>query len=216
MPVIPLIIEGDKPTVVDSQKAFHDGGEFEGDAILILPLDRTQLETHDANQDSNATYDLRVGREYRDHRDDGPVVLKNDTIELQPGNAVIIQTEEHLSLPRSMFGLVVPKVSLLQKGISNTSSKVDPGYNGKLLVTIFNLGKQTITLSAGQRFCSICLLKVGKGARLYGKGEQRIAGTLRKAPHKRIGDWMERNVALLLAISIVVSIISALVSLFKR
>src|SRR5260221_10743001 len=75
-----------------------------------------------------------------------------------------------------MFGYIVPRVYWLQQGVCNALSKVDPGYNGHLLVTLFNLGKKTICINRRERFCSLVLHSVGTDPRLYDKGEKRIAG----------------------------------------
>ena len=55
-----------------------------------------------------------------------------------------------------MFGYIVPKVSLLQDGVSNTLSKVDPGYHAPLVVTVFNLGQKEIELHQGDPFLRAC------------------------------------------------------------
>jgi len=153
MSVIPLILEGTNRNIVETEQEFHDCGGLEGHAILIKNINKEQLLSV---ADSNVSYDLRVGREFRDHRDPSKRELKEKgTITLLPGAAVIIETEEYLHLPKSMFGLIVPKVTLLQRGLSNTSSKVDPGYNGHLLITTFNLGKKTVELNRKEPFCSL-------------------------------------------------------------
>ena len=65
--------------------------------------------------------------------------------------------------PRLMFGHIVPKVGRLQEGLSNTSSKIDLGYHGNLLVTMFNLSKNTRSLKSGDRFCTMyCRLPLNK------------------------------------------------------
>jgi deoxycytidine triphosphate deaminase len=67
---------------------------------------------------------LRVGDKFKDHRDATIQELKDgDEIELLPGNAVIIQTEEWVKFPRGLFGQILPRVSLLLLGIANTPSK---------------------------------------------------------------------------------------------
>ena len=209
MAVIPLVLEGEGATVVETREAFKAREEFSGNFILILKLDRAQLV--EATQDSNVTYDLRVGKEYRDHlARDAKGLPDNGVITLPPGAAIIVETEEHLALPRSMFGTIVPKVSLLMKGISNTSSKVDPGYDGPLLVTVFNLGKRTVTLKRGERFCSLCLLEVRGKARQYLKGAQRIPAPYPQGYREWISDWIDRNPTMVA--SIVAAIISAIVS----
>lgn len=141
MSVIPLTIDGDNPTVVDKQDDFDP----EGSRVLIAPLERTQLDPSD---DSNVSYDLRVGAEYRNFREEGKKPLKHgESVILPAGGALIVQTLEFVHLPRSMFGIIAPKVTKLESGVSNTFSKVDPGYRGHLLISLFNLGKEPMKLS---------------------------------------------------------------------
>ena len=138
MSVIALTASGPEPSVVMSNDAFSR----EGPAILIQNGDIGQLGP--SAGDCNATYDLRVGQRFRDHRSqEGQDLGPADEIRLLPGNAVIIQTEELVKFPKWRFGQILPKVSLLQVGIANTPSKVDPGYEGHLLVTAFNHGRRT-------------------------------------------------------------------------
>lgn len=191
MSVIPLVRN---ITVVESMEDF----DRNRDRILIQHLDPTQLLPDD--RESNVSYDLRVGDEYRDHRDRG----KRDTgedgeIALFPASAVIIQTLEHVYPPRSRFAYIVPKVSLLQQGISNTSSKVDPGYPGPLLITVFNLGKATVKLKHGQKFCTIVFHDVAEPdqARPYDKEHKRIVGAGKMSTWQKVRDFIERNAGIL-------------------
>jgi dCTP deaminase len=191
MSVIPFILNGSKKTIVESRKEYEDAGGLDGEAIFIQNLDRSQiLDT----QSSNASYDLRVGNEYRDHRDSNKTdLLDNGKISLQPGSAVIIETAESVQFPKSRFGHVVPKVSLLQDGLSNTSSKIDPGYEGKLFITVFNLGKRTVYLEKGQKFCTLYVLEIKEGVIPYQKGSKRIAGNYKTGFLNEIRDFIETN-----------------------
>jgi len=196
MSIVPLRLE---ESVVDSQDKFQAGGGFEGNALLVFNLDGPQLADVAS---SNVSYDLRVGSEDRGHRDAEKTELPGDgEIILQPGNAVLIQSEEVVFLPRKLFGYVVPKVTLLQQGISNTLSKVDPGYNGPLIVTLFNLGKSDLRLKRYERFCSLVLHTVAEGATLYNKPGKRITGNPRKPWWPRAKDWIETNKTLLTILS---------------
>lgn len=213
MGVIPFIIDEPNRTIVERSQDFDAAGGLGGDVILIQELDRDQLLSED---DTNVSYDLRVGVEYRDHRDTGKKDLADDgTIKFLPGAAVIIQTEEFVHFPKSAFGHIVPKVGLLQKGISNTSSKVDPGYKGHLLVTVFNLGKKTVQLRRNQRFCSLYVLQVLEGARPYDKPPKRIVGTSSERLWQRLRDWMEANSAFVMLALIAVAIIQGIVEIIR-
>jgi dCTP deaminase len=172
MSVIPLTTNGAERTVVQTQQDF----DIEGDAVLIMELDASQLHEERA---SNVSYDLRIGKKYRDHREAEPrEIPENGVITLYPGSALIIQTEEYIHLPRRLFGTIAPKVKLLENGLSTTFSKVDPGYYGHLLITLFNLGQTVRKLRRGDKFCALTLFKVAAGARLYEKGPQQLAARL--------------------------------------
>jgi deoxycytidine triphosphate deaminase len=198
MTVIPLKTEGPNRTVVQSQEDFN----VEGNAVLIAGLDLAQLNEQGA---SNTSYDLRVGKQYRDHTEPHPKDIPDTgSITLYPGSAFIIQTEELVHLPRRMYGIIAPKVGLLQDGLSTTFSKIDPGYPGPLLVTLFNLGQTTRTLKRKERFCAFTLFEVAPGARLYEKGAKQITAQLAKQPRRSFREFLEvHHVAVMIALIIV-------------
>jgi dCTP deaminase len=187
MAVIPLILG---QTVVTTEQAFENAGGRHGEALLIRNFHAQQLQ----QGAPNLSYDLRVGAEYKDHRDGWKRdILKTEPVDLLPGGAVIIETEENLHVPQGMFGYVVPRVEWLQRGVSNTLSKVDAGYNGRLLVTIFNLGQNKVKLSTGERFCSLVIHDVGTGAVLYDKDAKKISGIGHRRLWQKIRDEIEAN-----------------------
>jgi dCTP deaminase len=191
MSVIALTTEGPNPSVVTSNNGFSR----EGTAILILGADERQLG-HDTPDECNATYDLHVGQIFRDHRtENGQELPADGEISLLPGNAVIIETAEWVEFPKTRFGHILPKVGLLQKGIANTPSKIDPGYKGYLLITAFNHGKRTETLKRGERFCSLHVISVEGAVNPYDKPGKRIAGASRQSRwQRRARDWIDANV----------------------
>lgn len=175
MAIIPLIVEGEHKNIVDLQEEF----DLNGNKIRISNCDKEQLtEINEAN----TSYDFRVGGSYLDHREKNQITLGDkDKIKLKPGMAVIIQTEEYVHFPKTRFGQIVPKVTLLRKGISNTTSKIDPGYNGKLLVTVFNLGQNTEFLSKGDKFCTLIVHDVfDEGIRHYNKPAKELQSDYKK------------------------------------
>jgi deoxycytidine triphosphate deaminase len=188
MTVIPLTLDGPNATVIRDPDKFLPGGM----AALILELDEPQLRNEMA---SNVSYDLRVGSKCRDHRG-GSVreIHPGKVVTLRPGSALIIETEEYLHLPSRMYGTIAPKVSLLESGVSSTFSKVDPGYPGRLLITVFNLGKTTVTLQRKECFCALTLYEVAQGARTYKKGPKEITATPAKQPRRGIRAWLESRV----------------------
>jgi dCTP deaminase len=216
MSVIPFVLNGSSKTVVENSQEYVQAGEIEGKVIFIRNLQRSQLID---TRSSNVTYDLRVGDEYRDHRDTNKTELPDgEGVRLDPGAAVIIETMEEVGFPKSRFGHIVPKVTLLQQGISNTSSKIDPGYRGNLLITVFNLGKKTVFLKKGEPFCTLYVLDVGPDVIAYDKKGKKLPGSPKpKNLFVSITDYLERNstllnvlLTLLTAVLTVVTIVSTI------
>lgn len=207
MSLIPLIL-GD--TVVEKKTDNPDNTK-----LVILNLDKDQL----TSDSGNASYDLRIGNRYRDFREPEAETLNDDRIELKPQMAVVIETEEEVHFPPGMFGYILPKVSLLQKGISNTASKIDPGYGGKLQVTLFNLATQTINLKRGEKFCSLHVVDIREGGtiRPYNKPGKSIEGEgkgLGKV--EKMLEFIKNN-SVLISLGIgLIAVIIALLALFKK
>lgn len=215
MSVIPLVKTGDHITLVSTKDEFTRLGGFEGKALLITNLDDTQLQEND--RESHLSYDLRVGPEYKDHRDSQKQTLPDgEEIKLLPGVAVILQTEESVCLPRSMFAYIIPRVKVLQKGLSNIVSKVDPGYDGPLVITVFNLGRKTIALKRRERFCCLVLHSVLDGAALYEKPAQLISGAPRAGGVRGMLDWTQANAGLVSVLTAVLSVIATIIALLKK
>jgi deoxycytidine triphosphate deaminase len=213
MPVIALTTDPNSAlrSVVTSSREFNK----QGTAILIQDGDIEQLNVD--SKECNAGYDLRVGKIFRDHRNEyGQELGEKDKICLLPGNAVIIQTEEWVEFPECRFGQIFPKVRLLQRGISNTPSKVDPGFRGNLLITVFNYGKRKVFLCRYQRFCSLHVINVEGPVRPYEKAPPTIGARRSVAWQQKFGDWIDRNgarVAIIEAPALLVTAAAAVLAL---
>jgi len=217
MAIIPFIfssndVEKERNTVFDLDSDFD---HYHNDAVLVRNLDSKQFIT--GYRASNCSYDLRIGRYYVDHRKEGQIDLSEDdpNIKLRPGGAVIIETEEYVEFPPSRFGQILPKVTLLKKGISNTTSKIDPGYKGNLLITVFNLGRQTVILKMGEPFCSMIVQDVNPPAIPYTKEPIKPIGKIRKRIIQKAINIIAKNGPLVVAIGTLATLILTIVNIIK-
>lgn len=206
MSVIPFVMDGPNPTVVDKEDQF----DYQGNAMLILKLDKSQLQ----GDQPNASYDLRIGGAYKDHHEQERwTLLPGGEFTLLPGGAVLVETEEQVWLPHAMFGYIVPKVSLLQDGVSNTLSKVDPGYHDHLVVTLFNLGKKQISLKQGQPFCALVVHQVAPGVKRFTGSGKKIEGRTGVGRFPKLLDRIEARAGILGLLTGVVAFLVVLVEL---
>jgi deoxycytidine triphosphate deaminase len=197
MALIPWIYNGLNKTVVTEPDEF----EISGNAVWIDNFDNGQFKEEGA---TNAAYDLRVGEHYRMYRKTRIQVLgAGDSFQLPPGRAAVVETEEQVFFPKFIFGLIVPKETMLRRGISIPPTKVDPGYpdekdrpkrTGHLHITIFNHSEKPYEFKRGTSFCALCLFQVLEGIVPYGKGEKDMyGGPEEPALLRRIGKWLEAN-----------------------
>lgn len=206
MPIIPLTRSGVAPSVVTSADDF----DMDGRSLLIQPFDDSQP----AEGASNISYDLRVGGSYLDHRDTEPRTLAaGQKISISPGMAIIIETKEHVHFPKTLFGQIVPKVEWLQKGLANTPTKIDPGYNGPLAVTVFNHGSRTVTLEPGTAFCSMFVTDVDVDLlRPYDKPGKSLQGLGLGRWGRSYNRLLVEHGPLVAAISMLGAVVSAIVA----
>src|SRR5438034_3967939 len=98
MSMIPFEWDGTSPTVVLEPEKW----DINKKAILMVNMN---LEQFSEPGESNATYDLRIGPQYRDHRDGKLTELQtNDSFTLFPNSAVVVTTEESVHFPKWIFG----------------------------------------------------------------------------------------------------------------
>ena len=108
--------------------------------LIIDPFDEAGLNP--------AGYDLRLNAE----------------TELQPSECRLVATMERVELGGGLVGVLHIRSSLAREGILASLALVDPGFRGQLTISLFNSGKKTALLKAGERFVQLTLLRLGRHA----------------------------------------------------
>lgn len=86
------------------------------------------------------------------------VKLKDtDQFIMQPGDFVLAVTLERVKIPDNMMGRLEGRSSLGRMGIvvHSTASIFDPGWNGKCVLELGNLGRMAVALTPGMRICAM-------------------------------------------------------------
>jgi dCTP deaminase len=207
--VVPLI---PKVSVVETSGEFR----LDGKAILIKPCDIDQLKPPPG--DSNISYDLRVGGVYRDHRRgaSGRNLQDGKVIKLRPGTAVVIQTEEWVEFPTTLMGHILPKVTLLEQGVANTPTKIDPGYKGYLVITAFNHGRNVVRLRPLQKFAALYVLSVGEGVIAYDKPGKYLVGQPYRNWWRDAGDWIRDTTPYVAYAGVIIASLSAIFEIWRH
>ena len=142
--------------------------------IVVEPLDDPDVQIQ------AAWVDLRLGNEFRifkhtheafiDSKD--PKEYTEDIIAdikpliLHPKEFMLGITKERIRLPADIVGYVDGRSSLGRLGITAhiTSAWVDPGFDGKLVLEISNLGKMPVTIYPDMRVAKLLFFKMVSAA----------------------------------------------------
>lgn len=136
------------------------------------------------NNIKNGAYELCLGEQVF-QTDTKPRSIQNLTegkdIYIAPGQFALLMTEEIVSIPQNKIAFISIKASIKFKGLVNVSGfHVDPGFNGRLLFSVYNAGPSTIVLKRGERCFPIWFADVDKEQDYKGKHEHQL--TIPKEP----------------------------------
>ena len=126
------------------------------DKILISPFGPEQRECLEA-----ASFDLRVGEKFESvtHDRSGEISEKKSLL-IKPSETVKILSYEYIGLPQSIAASVTSKLSLSMLGLSQLSTRIDPGFYGKITEVVTNLSNREIELKYKQPFCTLLFLEL--------------------------------------------------------
>ncbi|MDA1337511.1 MAG: dCTP deaminase [bacterium] len=85
------------------------------------------------------------------------VVKEGDPFVLQPGAFALAITKEDFSLPNDIMGRLDGRSSLGRLGIvvHSTAARFDPGWEGRAVMELGNLGPMPVILYEGMRICAL-------------------------------------------------------------
>lgn len=118
------------------------------------------ISVYDPKRVDCSSYRLRVGDQAfvtsdgdRGDKPDAPVIsvlgdAPNHTIKILPGQFAFLLTEEIVKVPNDAIALISMRAGYKNKGLINVSGfHVDPGWDGKLLFSVYNAGPSQVILS---------------------------------------------------------------------
>ena len=109
-------------------------------------------------------YDLRLGEEVLVTPQKKPIILEeNEVLSIESGQFALLTTEEYLKIPNDVFAFITIRFGYKGKGLVNISGfHVDPGFEGKLVFSVYNVGPTTITLRRKEPVFSIFFYELPK------------------------------------------------------
>lgn len=109
--------------------------------IIIKPFDKRQVQP--------ASYDFRVGRQgVSASRKQLVDIETGGYLQLEAGDVAVITTLEEVSLDNQHVGRLGLRSKYARKGlVASTGPQIDPGFHGRIILSLINLAPNPITLS---------------------------------------------------------------------
>ena len=97
------------------------------------------------------SYDLRLGGEvFLSSEKDLTALGEGGSISIQPGEFALLVTKEELKMPTRIAGFISLKFTYALKGLVNISGfHVDPGFEGKIVFSVYNAGPNPVVMRQG-------------------------------------------------------------------
>jgi len=107
-------------------------------------------------------YDFRVGLKGFSWKNKREIdIEKERDIEIEPNDTVVIETLESVSLSKEVGATIHAMVSkAVLYGLSHISTTIDPGWTGKLLISVSNNRDSSVVLRFRDSFCTVCFHKM--------------------------------------------------------
>ncbi|MFM0559863.1 dCTP deaminase domain-containing protein [Paraburkholderia sediminicola] len=163
------------------------------DSEIELALNNKELLSDTASYNRTlihpASLDLSVGTIYvpgTDADKPGGINSPRSQHSLSEGGTAVVETAEEIMLAPNQLGIVFLPSGDSSKGLLTTNpGLVDPGYKGKLHLTLINMGKNPFEISKGKRIIRIVIFELNSAAHspVTGNGSAISAELLDRLSH---------------------------------
>ncbi len=172
-------------------------------------------------EDGPTSIDLTIGQRCFLQRDGRYYTIPEDGIRLAPSESILVETSETIALPYNIFGFVTGKGKLIFQGAFVSAGKIDPGFNAKLSIGLYNGGNKSIIIKRGAALCSCVFIQTesstGRPSKSSGRFQHESVELMSR--WQKILLWVRRNIWLLPLIISIIAMIGTvgnfLVSLIK-
>lgn len=148
------------------------------DSPLIRPFHNKQVRALDDGSKivsfglSSFGYDLRVGREFKiftnvnnsiidpkDFSENSFVDFTGDVCIIPPNSFVLAYSEELITMPNDVLGVVLGKSTYARCGINCLATPLEPGWKGHVTLEFANTTPLPAKIYAGEGSCQVLFLQ---------------------------------------------------------
>jgi deoxycytidine triphosphate deaminase len=119
----------------------------------------------DASMVEEFSIELSVGDQWAKDLSKEKAVMYaiEDVITIKPQSSVVLEVKENIHVPFNMYGIILQTGSVfLEQGVLIGAGKIEPSFNGKLRLLVYNTSKTKRTLQKGQKIASAIFMRTDK------------------------------------------------------
>jgi|APLak6261664640_1056046.scaffolds.fasta_scaffold15230_1 deoxycytidine triphosphate deaminase len=137
---------------VTSDEKIFDSNSFSDQSFLFLKDSNNHVI-------ESFSLELTLGNGWADRYSDKERSLieidDENGIEIAKKGSVVVEVGEDINMPHNLYGIIVPTGSLfLSKGILIAPSKIEPSFNGKMKLRLFNTSNDKFILKKKDKLAS--------------------------------------------------------------
>ncbi|MCE9873995.1 hypothetical protein LZ667_21785 [Hafnia alvei] len=142
----------------------NDRAEFERSKKSF----NSKLHTFHADDNTDVSsddfsLDITLGMSWNEnysYNDRSLFLIEGDSITIKPKSSVVVSIREKIIVPNNMFGLVISTGSIfLQHGVQSPAAKVEPGYDGILILRLVNYSDISVSIKKGAKIASVIFFR---------------------------------------------------------
>lgn len=131
-----------------------------------------------------ASYDMRVGNKMLISTGEAEVELsRKGSATLDPGAFALVTTHEKLALSDTIAGHIGVKSYYTRKGmVMLTGLQIDPGFEGVLVIGLYNASPRSLTLDYLAPFCTVEFYQLARPVeKTFRPGDEQREGSIPRA-----------------------------------
>jgi deoxycytidine triphosphate deaminase len=147
-----------KDSVTKDRADFENSRKSFNSKILAFHVDDKSIVDSD-----DFSLDITLGMSWNEnysYNDRSLFMIEGDSITIKAKSSVVVSIREHILVPNNMFGLVISTGSIfLQHGVQSPAAKVEPGYEGVLILRLVNYSDSPVTIKKCDKIASVIFFR---------------------------------------------------------
>ena len=92
--------------------------------------------------------------------DAGLDLYSSEDATIGPAHGVLVGTGVAFAIPTGHVGMVCDRSSMAKKGLKTAGGIIDAGYRGEVKIILWNLSKEPISVTRGERIAQLLVLPI--------------------------------------------------------